>query len=102
MLIIKKLSKMIKEEINDAGKYADCALNHKESDKVLADVFYQLATEELEHMEKLHAQVVRLIESYKKENGEPPETMKVLYNYIHEEEIEAVKEVRVKLGLYKG
>ena len=102
MLIIKKLSKMIKEEISDAEKYANCALNYKEDDKALADVFYTLANEELKHMEMLHGQVTRLIANYRNEKGEPPEAMKALYNYVHEEEMENVREVKVLLGMYKG
>lgn len=102
MLIIKKLSKMIKEEISDAEKYAHCALNHKEDDKALADVFYTLATEELKHMDMLHEQVTRLIAAYKKEKGDPPEAMQALYDYVHEEQIENVKEVKVLLSMYKG
>lgn len=102
MMIIKKLSKMIKEEISDAEKYADCALKYKEEDKALADVFYNLAQEELKHMDMLHAQVVRLINEYKAQKGNPPEGMQAIYNYVHEEQIEAVTEVKVLLGLYKG
>ena len=102
MLIIKKLSKMIKEEIGDAEKYARCALNHKDTDKALADTFYNLACEELKHMEMLHEQVTRIIASYKKEKGDPPEVMKALYDYIHEEQIEDVQEVKVLLAMYKG
>lgn len=102
MLIIKKLSKMIKEEICDAEKYANCALKYKEEDKTLAETFYTLANEELKHMDMLHTQVVRLINEYKAKNGEPPAAMQALYDYVHEEQIDNVKEVRVLLGMYKG
>ena len=101
MLEIKKLSKMIKEEIGDAGKYADCAIRYREVDKTLADVFANLANEELKHVDMLHAQVVRLINNYKASHGAPPESMQALYDYVHEEEMEAVKEVRVTLAMYK-
>lgn len=102
MLIIKKLSGMIKEEIGDAEKYARCALNHKETDKALADTFFTLANEELKHMEMLHTQVVRIIDDYRKTKGNPPEGMQAIYDYVHEEQIEAVKEVKVLLSMYKG
>ena len=102
MLIIKKLSKMIKEEICDAEKYANCALKFKEEDKQLAETFYTLANNELQHMDALHTQVVRLINDYKSKNGEPPEAMQALYDYVHEEQIEHVKEVKVLIGMYKG
>ena len=101
MTIIKNLSGMIKEEINDAEKYARCALNHKESDKVLADTFYTLANEELKHMDMLHTQVTRIITDYRKAKGDPPEAMLAVYNYVHEEQIEHVKEVKMLLAMYK-
>ena len=101
MLIIKKLSKMIKEEICDAEKYANCALHYKEEDKDLADTFYNLANEELKHMNMLHDQVTRIIKAYRATKGEPPEAMQALYNYVHEEQIENVREVKVLLGMYK-
>lgn len=102
MLIIKKLSKMIKEEICDAEKYANCALKYKEEDKALAETFYTLATNELQHMDMLHAQVVRLISDYKAKKGEPPAAMQALYDYVHEEQMDNVKEVKILLGMYKG
>lgn len=102
MLLIKKLSKMIKEEIGDAEKYAKCALNYKDDDRVLADAFYNLANEELKHMEMLHNQVVRLINEYKAKKGDPPKEMLAIYDYVHEEQIEDVQEVRILLNMYKG
>ena len=101
VLIIKKLSKMIKEEICDADKYANLAMQYKEEDKALADVFYELATEELKHMDKLHMQVTRLINAHKAAKGDPPEAMKALYDYVHEEQIEEVKKIRILLSMYK-
>ena len=101
MLLIKKLCTMIKEEICDAEKYANCALKYKDEDKTLADVFYNLANEELRHMEMLHGQVVRIINNYKSTKGAPPPAMQAVYDYIHEEQIENTNEVRILLAQYK-
>lgn len=101
MMVIKKLSRLIKEEICAAEKYARCALEYKEEDKTLADAFYTLAGERLKHMDLLHEQVTRIIAAYRKEKGDPPAAMQALYDYVHEEQIENVKEVKVLMEMYK-
>ena len=47
------LSEYIEEEIKDAGKYARCALKHKDETPVLADLFHRLSIEESEHAKLL-------------------------------------------------
>ena len=71
MMKIKKLSDRIKEEICDAKYYAEEAIKSKEDDKALAETFYTLSTEELKHVDLLHAQVVRLINEYRATKGDP-------------------------------
>ena len=102
MLIIKKLSRMIKEEISDADKYANCALKYKDEERVLAETFYTLANNELQHMDLLHTQIVRIINEYKSKGHVVPKEMQAIYDYLHEEQIADVKEVRLLLAMYKG
>ena len=101
MKIIGKLSDMIEEEIADAEKYARCALNHKEDHPELAATFHQLSLEEMKHMAMLHDQVTKIISDYRKTNGEPPESMMVLYNYLHERHIAKAAEVKAMQTLFK-
>lgn len=101
MMIIKKLCKRIKKELCNANDYAEAALRYKDSDKILAESCYVLATERLKDVDILHEQVVRIITNYKKEKGEPPAPMQTLYDYEHEEQIENAREVRVLLEMYK-
>ena len=101
MKIIEKLSDMISEEIEDAEKYIECALNHKDTERSLADVFYTLSTEEMRHMNMLHSEVVKIIDKYRREKGEPPAEMLAVYDYLHKKHIEKSTEVKTMQAMYK-
>ena len=98
---IQMLSDMIEEEIEDAGKYAKCALEYKETNSAMADTFFKLANEEIGHADSLHKQVMMLVSEYKKTVGEPPADMLAIYKYLHGKHIDKLSEVKVKLSLYK-
>lgn len=102
MKLIQKLSDMIEEEICDAEKYARCALEYKDSDPGMADMFYKLSTDEMGHMSILHGQVVNKIEAYRREKGEPPEAMMMLYNIMHKKHIGSAATVKGLQSLYRG
>ena len=102
MKIIKCLSELIEEELHDADKYIDLAMRWKQDEPDTADLFYELSTEEMGHMEKLHKEVTELIEEYRKEHGEPPKEMMVLWDYLHEKHIGTATQIKVKQGIYKA
>ena len=101
MKIIKCLAEKVEDELKDASEYVELALKWKAEEPEAADLFYELSKEEMNHMERLHKQAQELIEEYRKEHGEPPEGMLVLYNYLHEKHIANATEIRVKQGMYK-
>lgn len=102
MKIIKCLSELITEELKDADKYIDLAEKWKSDEPDTADLFYQLSTEEMGHVDKLHEEVKALIEDYRKEHGDPPKEMMVLYDYLHEMHIGNATKIKIKQGMYKA
>lgn len=91
---------MIEDEIKDSEKYARKALEMKDTDRHLADVFFQLSTEETKHMNMLHSEVVRIIEEYRRTNGEPPPAMMTLYEILHEKHINDAASVKVMQNMF--
>lgn len=59
-----------------------------------------LSAEEMKHMQMLHNQVVKIIENYRKTNGEPPASMLAVYDYLHEKFIDEAKEVKMLQQMY--
>ena len=102
MKIIKCLSELIEEELDDSAKYVDLAIKWKNEEPDTADLFYELSVEEMGHMQKLHDEVAELIEEYRKEHGEPPKDMMVLYEYLHEKHIGTATQIKVKQAMYKA
>lgn len=100
MKIIKCLSEMIEEELKDAEKYAKKALEQKAVNRRTADLFFQLSTEEYKHMNMLHSEVAKIIEDYRRTNGEPPANMLAIYEYLHARQIEKAAEVKALQNLF--
>lgn len=101
MIIIEKLSDMIEEELQDAKKYAKCALHYKDEMPELAELFYRLSGEEMNHMNELHEMAAQIIEKYRKEKGEPPDAMRAVYDYLHKKQIEKAAEVKNLREMFK-
>ena len=103
MKIIKKLCDLIDEEIHDGKKYAKLALEYKEDDTALAEMFYTLSLEEMKHMNQLHNAVVKKINAVKAEKAGDPkiEGMQVVYDLLHERYINKAKEVQILQSMYR-
>lgn len=102
MKVIKKLSEKIEEEINDAKSYTKMAIRYKEEYPDLSRTLYTIATQEVDHMNMLHDEVVSLIKKYRSEHGEPPANMLAVYDYLHERQIEHYGEVKNLMDAYKN
>ena len=102
MKIIKEISEMIEDELGGAKHYVEKALNLKESDPALARVFYEISMQEMNHVNMLHGEVVKLIEQHRKEKGEPPAAMAAVYDYMHKKQIEEANEIKMYQAQYRG
>ena len=101
MKIIEKLVDRIDEEIHDAKIYAKLATEVKDSHPALSHVLFTISIQEADHQAMLHEQVVKLIEQYRREHGDPPAAMMAVYDHHHRKSIEAMAEARRYQDIYK-
>ena len=90
---------MMEEELNDAEKYIKEALHYKDDDRELAEMFFELSKQEVEHAHMEHSQAVRIIKEY---NKEAPEAMKAVWDYQHERMIEHEADIKRLMSMYRG
>lgn len=100
MEIIKQISEKIDDELHDAEKYIKCAYKVEEKYPQLADVYYKLSLEEMNHVTMLHEVVVKIINEYKQRNEVPP-GMQTLYEYLHDRQIKWAAKIKGKQEQFK-
>lgn len=94
MRIIENLSDMIEEELEGAAEYARLAISLKEEDPSTAKVLAQISEDESGHVKRLHDAVSVIINRYRSEHGDPPDTMKAVYDYLHKKQIATAERVK--------
>lgn len=102
MKLIKELEELIEDEVHDVKKYAKMAVELKADHPQLAQVLYTISAQEEGHQQMLHGEVVRIIEQYRREHGEPPAAMMAVYDYIHKRHIEKLAEAKRYQEMYKS
>lgn len=102
MKVIQEIEDHIEKELHCSKKYIKCALNYKGANDPLANLYYQLSTNAMANVNKLHEMVVSIIEAYRKEHGEPPAEMLAVYNYLHNKEIDKAKDIKMMWEMYKS
>ena len=101
MKAIKELTEMIAEELEGAENYAKNAIRYKTDMPSLADVFYEISTQEMRHVTILHDEVVKIIKAYREKHGEPPVAMQAIYDWQHEKQIQEAKEIKILQNQYR-
>ena len=101
MKLIEKLVDRIEDEIGDVRFYAKFASEVKDTHPALAHVLYTISGQEDAHQAALHAEVVKIIEQYRKEHGEPPASMMAVYEHEHRKMIDKMAEARRYQEIYR-
>lgn len=99
MQMIKGLVENIREELEDVEKYAHEGLRVRTEDPALADVYLNLATEEMRHAERLHKAAVELISRVSASDREVPAAMRAIWEYEHKVMIEEMAKIKHLLEL---
>lgn len=91
---IKWLAENIREELEDAEKYAKAALKHKDDNRPLSAALADLARQEIEHSEILHSHAVKIIRDKQAMGVETPVAMQAVWDWEHEHMIEHTAKVK--------
>ena len=95
MIIIRNICHDIKEKIHDSDKDIRKAIELKYEYPILANDYYEFSVERMQEALDLHSKVVKIIEEYRKQEGEPNETMRKLWECEQKIIIEQSEDVKI-------
>lgn len=95
------LSEKIEDTIDCAEEYIKDAIEVKDEYPDVAKVLASLSENEISNMSSLHSIVAKVITEYRKENGEPPEPMMAVYDYLHKKHIDHAAKVKAMQVMYR-
>ena len=98
---IKYIVEEIHEELEGAEHYAKKAMQHKDTHKSLADMYSRLAAAELDHVNVLHDQAVKLIKAKREAGVEPPAAMMAVWDWEHNKAVDTAGRIRAILSMYR-
>ena len=100
---IQKLIKNMEKELRGAEHYISYAIEEKAShgDIDIINGYIRMAQCELDNADTLHSIVLKVIEKDRSDHGEPPEVMKRIWAYEHEQYVDWASEIKLKLDLAK-
>ena len=98
---IKELFNKIAEEIEGAECYAKQALRYHDIDRERANTYLDMSKQELNHVDRLHEMVKKVIRQYKESGQEIPKGMEEIYDWQHDSMISWVAKVRNLYEMFK-
>ena len=101
MKIIKHIVNDICEELQGAEHYAKLAMQYKDDDREIADMYARIANVELEHVNLLHAQAVRIIKECKEKGSPVPPSMQAVWDWEHGKMVDATTRIKTMLSMYR-
>ena len=99
---IKCIMRDIAEEREGAEHYAKKALQYKDSDHDLAEMYYNMSRQEMNHAENLYTQGHRLMCKIKEHDPEDYEKMLWAWEWEHDKTTEEMAEARMLQEMYRG
>lgn len=96
---IKHLAEEIREELDDAEKYAREAVKLSPDCPEDASTYADLSRAELGHANKLHEMAARRIEKAKAAGIQPTEAMKAVWDWEHERMLDRTAHVKTLLSM---
>lgn len=101
MKVIRMLSDMVEDTLDCAEKYIEAAIENKIEYPEVSSTLLSLSEIEMKSMSMLHTVVTKIIADYRKTNGEPPEPMMAVYEYLHKRHIDHASRIKAMQAMYK-
>lgn len=94
--MMNELEKQMHDELHGACKYIKCALRYRGSDQVMADLYYTMSAQEMNHYQNLYA-VMHSKVSQLPEGNE----MKIVHDYLAAKQVDKVAKIKAMMVSYK-